>query len=183
MIWDPDGELIDRSLVKCQAILARLEEASHAASTKQEGFDWIPDTCRRPEDRGITWFLFDWSVRWAWSHSSAAESPFVAISRGWAVLSSKISLFLAVHSDQQIHRSTGVLMPVGRRQMALRNWTSLSALVSACAVIFPSSSSPFVTLVVRVVVWFSRTSKLIRLIYGDIYWISPVILWHGSGSG
>ncbi|KAF2554280.1 hypothetical protein F2Q68_00036930 [Brassica cretica] len=59
MIWDLEGELIARSLVKCQAIPARLEEASHAASTKQEGYDWIPGTCRRLEAWGNTWFLFD----------------------------------------------------------------------------------------------------------------------------
>ncbi|KAG5401790.1 hypothetical protein IGI04_016397 [Brassica rapa subsp. trilocularis] len=39
MIWEPDGEVVDRSFVKCHAIPGQFEEASHAASTKQEGVD------------------------------------------------------------------------------------------------------------------------------------------------
>ncbi|CAN7061324.1 unnamed protein product [Brassica rapa subsp. trilocularis] len=44
MIWEPDGEVVDRSFVKCHAIPGQFEEASHAASTKQEGVDggvWV----------------------------------------------------------------------------------------------------------------------------------------------
>ena len=53
MIWEPDGEVIDRSFMKCHAIPGQFEEASHAASTKQEGVDGSLGSCRWPEIRGI----------------------------------------------------------------------------------------------------------------------------------
>ena len=61
--------------------------------------------------------------------------PFVAISTGVDALSSKISLFLVVHKAQRIHGSTKFGTPVGGRQMADRNLTSIVFIVSSKATI------------------------------------------------
>ncbi|WZZ43660.1 hypothetical protein YC2023_039919 [Brassica napus] len=89
-IWDPDLGGCDRSLERHQVSPSRFDEASQEASTAQDG---------RVDD-------------------VAADRPFVVVSLGRFVLSSKISLFLANQMVQQIHRRIGDRIPVGGRQSA-----------------------------------------------------------------
>lgn len=96
-IWAPDWTRRGRSLFKIQATPARFDQS----------------VCVGAALSG-RWLLFcSFSTSWAWSHSKAADSPLVAISAGRLLLSSKISLFLAVQRNQQTQGRIGDRIPVG----------------------------------------------------------------------
>lgn len=132
-IWDPDRGGGDRSLVSVHATPARFEEASQVASTKHKCsvIDLVSHGGTMLRGRWLQLFYF--SKSWAWSHSSATDNPFVAISTRRLVLASKISLFLAVHRNQQVQGSTSDRIPVGERQSAClkRNTADLKYVSSA----------------------------------------------------
>ena len=75
---------------------------------------------------GTTVSFFDFFGSCARFHSLAKRIPFVAVSSGDRVLSSKMRVFRAFHMDQQTHGSILFEIPVGWRQFTLLKATKAS---------------------------------------------------------